>query len=458
MIDKRTSLERCHECRERIATWAGVDSERWMWALSARGVGKAVWKGCRSGSRRLLSRRPLGFKNRRGALLGQVAENGVGPVSCDDRAADSRATFAPGRGTKVVACGAEGVTQFVLTSVGALDNFLGRQAAFSIAGLGSRPFGYAFALPRRERLLDSRAVCRCRFGASFLVSLIWLLWAGGCALWEAETEPAPALPPSRLSADSVVLEIAFVKLPAEPTASDSDTATLPNKSNGDWWAFADEQQFPVEVRAALGKNGIRCGVLGEHLPDELRALLPTESETTESDPNVALERVIAEGATGQRLPCRAGRRAEIQLGKSEVRRVMLWSEGDQACGETFENSQCLLAATTWPRGDGRVKLSLVPELKHGEVRNRYVGQEGRFLIEAGQEQKVFNSLRLDCELAPGETLAIAATPELKSLGSQFFADAASGERRLVLIRLALTQDDGLFAAEASAPRLVTPLE
>jgi hypothetical protein len=298
-----------------------------------------------------------------------------------------------------------------------------------------------------EKLLFRVVVRSFRPVCALAAAPLWLALAGGCALWREEPEPAPALPASRLSADSVVLEIAFVKLPAaaDPSASD-------------WWAYADEQQLPTATRRALEKNGIRAGVLGEHLPDDLRALLPHENAKADGEPNASLEQAIVDGATGQRLPCRTGRRAEVQLGKAESRRVVLWSEGDQDCGETFSNAQCLLAATAWPRTDGRVKVTLTPEIKHGEVRNRYVGQEGRFLIEAGQEQKAFRSLGIDCVLSPGETLALAPTPELKSLGGQFFADSTTGERRLVLIRLALTQDDGLFAPEASAPPLVTPLE
>jgi hypothetical protein len=47
---------------------------------------------------------------------------------------------------------------------------------------------------------------------------------------------------------------------------------------------------------------------------------------------------------------------------------------------------------------------------------------------------------------------------LKGLGAHFFADDESGARRPLLIRLALTQDDGLFSPEDAPTPLVTPLD
>lgn len=283
------------------------------------------------------------------------------------------------------------------------------------------------------------------------------LATSGCALWREADEAAPALPPARLSADSVVLEIAFVKLPDAAATSDPGDGPI-DAADADWWAFVDEQPLSRDSRARLEANGIRCGVLGEQLPQALRNALPGQQKPGDMDPNATLEQQITQGSGLQRLPCRPGRRAEIQLGQAGERRVLLWHEGDQACGETFENAQCLLSVSTWPQPDGRAKLTLTPEIKHGQLRNRYVGQEGRFLIEAGQEQKVFHSLGIESLLAPGETLALAPTAELKGLGAHFFADPISGERRAVLIRLALTQNDGVFSPEETQSPLVTPLD
>ena len=94
------------------------------------------------------------------------------------------------------------------------------------------------------------------------VGIALAMWAGGCApLPPAPAEPSQ-LPPARLAADAVVLDIAFVRLPA----NDADLQRA-------IWDAADEQSFPTALRSELATNGLRVGVYGQQLPARLRELL-----------------------------------------------------------------------------------------------------------------------------------------------------------------------------------------
>jgi len=70
------------------------------------------------------------------------------------------------------------------------------------------------------------------------------------------------LRPAQMSADSVVLEMFFVRFPfGDPAAND----TL--------WKEIDEQHFSAEVRGRLSRNGFRAGMISGNLPAELSNLL-----------------------------------------------------------------------------------------------------------------------------------------------------------------------------------------
>ena len=103
---------------------------------------------------------------------------------------------------------------------------------------------------------------------------------------------------------------------------------------------------------------------------------------------------------------------------------------------------------TFPMGDGRVRIELTPTIEHGLLRNKYVGGDQTFMLQAGRDTHEFDDLRLENLLSAGQTLAVTKTSDDKGLGRHFFpADAAaSSSGSVMLIRLAQTQQDDLFSA------------
>lgn len=272
-----------------------------------------------------------------------------------------------------------------------------------------------------------------------LVLALCLLVAagGGCALWTESPSGSPSLPAARLAPDSVSLEVTFVRLSAD--AGEFDAA---------FWPEVDEQALSVDLRRRFAANGLRCGLVSSQLPAVLRKIIDAAQVTAgqiESSDDLA----GSGGVQNRLLHCRAGKRGEIMASGTQDQMVVLTQDEGRARGKTYTQAQGMFAVKTFPQGDGRIKLELTPELHYGQARTKYApGQEGAFQLQTSREQEVFDKLRLEQTLAPGQTLVITGLPST-GLGGQFFTEKTPGgmQRKLLLVRLSQTQLDDLFAPE-----------
>lgn len=267
----------------------------------------------------------------------------------------------------------------------------------------------------------------------------------GCVTWSATT--VTELPIPRAPHNSVVLEAAFVRV-------------SPQQPLDRLWQQIDEQCLDNEIRRNLTENGIRCGVMGAQLPTELQELLASAGRDQALSGG---ESLLADSATAiyRKLQNRSGERSDlIVVPAIAERRVVLFSEEGRVRAEAFNEGQALLAVRGYPAGDGTVRVELVPEIKHGDVKHQWVPGNGTFLHDVGRQARTFDQLRLSAVLSPGQTLLITGTNEVRGLGGLLFVKSSgeSSERLLLLLRLAQTQYDDLFAPEQAAEPLVTPLD
>ncbi len=266
------------------------------------------------------------------------------------------------------------------------------------------------------------------------------LW--GCGHWAGNQVPAIQLPRPRMSPDSVVLEIASLRLPYDRAANDTI------------WESIDEQVLSNELRIKLTQNGFRCGIITGEIPTRLCEILaqPKSTRIGETDPESSHGFVVSQ----QRLQNRTGRRGKIVTSDLRDEIVSLMPNAGRVTGKTLFLAQSLLSIRSYPGGDGRVRLELVPEIEHGQPKTRYVGQpnEGVFRLDTGRERAVFNELRFEPQLAPGQSLLVTCTDDWIGLGRQFFAENTGDVKmqRVLLIRLAQTQIDDLFSSEATSEK------
>jgi hypothetical protein len=270
------------------------------------------------------------------------------------------------------------------------------------------------------------------------------LLATGCSVWKvAESEPSE-LPIPKMSPDAVSLEIAFLHVPEEDPLLKEPL-----------WQAVDELHFPPELRQQLADNGLRSGLVGTQLPLPWQQLIDSADEA-EGDSLTGEVRNIR-----RRVQARSGRRSEIWASRQLDKIALLMTNEDhQVVGRTFHDASCLFAMKANPQGDGRVKLEFVPELHYGDAKSEYVGQDGMFRLKVEREREVFANLRLEATLSAGQTLVISCSEQPTGLGKHFFSErSAEGKyRQFLLIRLAATQFDDLFAPVDRFAPIATPTE
>jgi hypothetical protein len=272
------------------------------------------------------------------------------------------------------------------------------------------------------------------------LGLLALSLAGGCA--ELRHGAGTPLSPLQVAGDSVLLEVLFVRLPA-----DGQEAYEP------LWNEIDEQQLPVEVRQRLEANGFRVGLAAARLPPLLESLLNLGDTPP---PKVDEHRVeLGKESTirGWKRQVREGEPREIVVNGQQTPlsrlAVLLRNDDGEVSGEVFHKAKAIFIEKAFPQNGGRVRIELLPEIVYGDPHNEFVpGEGGTFEFRVQSPRKVFDRLRIDATLSPGQILILGGRPEREgSLGSHYFTEQGpDGPRQqLLLIRLAQANRDEPFA-------------
>lgn len=243
------------------------------------------------------------------------------------------------------------------------------------------------------------------------------------------------LPPARDTADrattprTIPVEVLFVRHdPRDPAFG------------ADLWRHVDEQSLDADLRRRLASNGLRAGVVTGSLPADVAARLEPPPTVDPVEPGEAgLRRLL------RLLP---GRRAEVVAAAGLPELVLLERGADGVGGGTYRDATALVTLQAWPDADGRVRIRLVPEVRHGAMRRSWVGEEGMFRLETGQSRHAFDELGITARLpADGLLLVGTAEPDGAAVGDALLRDRdAAGGARLLVIRPRAAAADPLFAA------------
>jgi|694.fasta_scaffold11647_3 hypothetical protein len=264
--------------------------------------------------------------------------------------------------------------------------------------------------------------------------------ASGCRLTLLEP-PAPAAiaPVSRSGGPTVrtiPVEILFIR------HDEHDTAI-----RDELWRFIDEQAVPVDQRRRLNANGLRAGIVDADLPEHLAARLdPPDSAAAEP----AGGQKACERRTLRLLP---GGRGEIVVAAPRDEMVVLEHRDGVGTGATFRDASGLFDIRLAPAADGRVRITLTPEIGHGPRERTWVGEEGSLRMEAGQKRHRRDDLGIVLDLAPPTLLVVAASADHAStLGDALFRDASPSAttHRLLVIRPLARSVDPMFAPDVAA--------
>jgi hypothetical protein len=287
-----------------------------------------------------------------------------------------------------------------------------------------------------------RFLTRLRFAHALLAATA-CAWAGCQAAFTVPPEAAldKLLRPVKTSPDSVSLEVYEARIPLD---QDEQAEAI--------WQYVDEQCLDANLRRRLLANGLRAGVVGGTLPDELSKLLGLQSQM----PQQTTERLI----TPESVVPRSTKRF-VQVNRQEPRTIqasdvrdeaqILLSDDGHITGKTFRQVEGRYELRAEAIAGQRVIVRLTPELHHGELRNRFSGSDqGTLLIVPSRERETFEQLTMNVTLAAGEMLVVGSLPDSKaSLGGVLHTVASKGrsERKFIGVRVLESPESEILAGK-----------
>lgn len=273
-----------------------------------------------------------------------------------------------------------------------------------------------------------------------------LAYAAGCRSLtllpggaDAPTDPTADGDAARPAARTIPVEVVFVR----HEEHDADLGV-------ELWKEVDEQVLDDALRRRLATNGLRAGIVTGGLPPHLAArILPDRIDQASTGDLLATDAPLAK----RLLRLLPGRRSEILVAAGIRELVLLEEREGQVQGGTFHDASGLLELKLRPAADGRVRVELVPEIRHGPLERSWVGEEGMFRMEAGQRRHRRDDLAFGLDLREGDLLVLGCAGEkAATLGDALLRDQGGDRstRRLLMVRPLGRAVDPLFAAEAVA--------
>jgi hypothetical protein len=270
--------------------------------------------------------------------------------------------------------------------------------------------------------------------------LALLSLAASCSLLEVDEKQPDAARKGLakvLADDRIAVEVFFVHVSPEDQSRIDDA-----------WTLVDEQTLPLPVRQELAQHGFRVGVVGSQLPPAIDEIVRTQGSTATASQAQADISEAQPIVSRQELRLRPGKRGEIVPSPvHEKLTVMTWKD-QELTGRTYESVQGKFRVHCQPQGDGRVRVELTPELHHGKPKRQWVGDDGVWRLDTGQERVILDHLRITATVSPTEHLLIAAREQpLRSLGRDFLSSTNSGKavQKLLVVRLVQSEYDDTLA-------------
>jgi hypothetical protein len=183
--------------------------------------------------------------------------------------------------------------------------------------------------------------------------------------------------------------------------------------NRDLWDNADEQVLSPEVKVALEDNGLRVGQIGGLVPPGLQELLTSERSN----------------GNGRQFQRRSGNSANLPLGGLRPEMTFRIVRDGKPESVTLGQAQCSFEVTPALQPDGKVRLTFLPQIQHGEKR----GWTPTAMALPGQGQRpmeTYASLKFELTVSMNEYVVVGTRfDKPDSIGFRLFVE--TGESRSV---------------------------
>ncbi len=242
--------------------------------------------------------------------------------------------------------------------------------------------------------------------------LVAMLLAAGCRNLPEQVGKSP-LRPLRMSPDTVIVDVFFVRIPFD----DPD-------ANGPLWTEIDETTLPPAVRQRLASNGFRVGlVAGQVPPVPLSKLLELKDKPVVTGPihdTDAADMTDEPRVSERHMPLHCGQHGKVfTSGPYDELHVLVRGRSGVE-GETFHDARPVLGASAALEPDGRVRLKLIPEVQFGSPKPTLVGQPGIMRLEPNQPKQVYPEMTVDASAPPARCSSWAASGTAGEPGPPLF--------------------------------------
>ena len=301
-------------------------------------------------------------------------------------------------------------------------------------------------------------------GSRFII-MVLICCVCGCAPWEKPDKKSTlTFPKTRIAVDAVGLELGVVQL-------DSDQS----ETFEQFWGLLDQQELPLELRKRLDQNGIRAAIMSSHPPALLHDLVEPKpirmDKLTELEKQLHAKGLLREKQrmiAHERISSREGQSRPVATSGNHAEISWIIRNGDKQTVGSDKSVRGVISVTSYPQGDGSVRLVFKPEIHHGRIRHRIGAAEHAFLMKESQAVTPVDDLKFAVTLRSGESIVIAPTQDVADLGKLLFgnsdiasesdvavAQASRPTHRILLVRVVQTQMDDLFSESNLVEKLTT---
>lgn len=197
------------------------------------------------------------------------------------------------------------------------------------------------------------------------------------------------------------------------------------------WRNADEQVVPLELRQALGANGLRIGVITGELPAEIADAFQ------EHPPLKTIDWVHFDLPEGVQTPITVRPRISPEESTEPSVVTLLVNRRGKVEGKDYADANGLITATADQKGSREVALRLVPSIQYGPKKAGYTGIQNagafapqEFTFRSEQQEDARRDLAVTLDIQPGQYVVIGCRAQQeRSLGSFLFSQVEPNTQR-----------------------------
>ncbi len=239
---------------------------------------------------------------------------------------------------------------------------------------------------------------------TIVVGMSCALLAGCERFTESETSPITStfrLPQREMEDNSVALAVGIAELDVEQKVE-----------FGELIQKADWLDVDIETRKSLDQNGLQVAVIPDSATVYLDQLLADDSG---QEVGIATSHL----KTHRRVQNRIGQGFDAAVSATQPQLNWTIHLSDQTISDSAAKAHCVFRITAHAESSRQIRLSLTPEIHHGNKKSWIAVADNNFRFQDRQAIETLDELTFEVIVEKGETVIVSPTPAMERLGKIF---------------------------------------